>query len=88
MPKLVGGARKKYLRTTHYISVQDGRADMIDKYISVIGDKHADRTVASFVESPTDFVKIYTQLQKTVKVPIKVVFVVHNPYDIISTHIL
>ena len=71
--------------TLHINSGWQGR---YDKYISVIGDKHADRTVASLVESPTDFVKIYTQLQKTVKVPIKVVFVVRNPYDIISTRIL
>ena len=59
-----------------------------DKYVSVIGDKTADKTVNLFAHSPSLFSEAYTKLQETVGVPVKAIFVVRNPYDIISTRIL
>ena len=83
------GWRSKEKTTKNYtLHIDSGWQGSYDKYISVIGDKNAGNTVVSFIESPTNFIKTYTQLQKTVKVPIKAVFVVRNPYDIISTRVL
>ena len=59
-----------------------------DRYISLIGDKNAGMTVNVYVNSPSTFINRYKMLQETVGVPIKVVYVVRNPFDIISTSVL
>ena len=59
-----------------------------DKRISVIGDKSGGRTAIIYEASPQNFVERYTQLKKMVKIPLKSVFVVRNPFDLISTRIL
>ena len=59
-----------------------------DKRISVIGDKSGGRTAMIYEASPQNFVERYTQLKKMVKIPLKSVFVVRNPFDLISTRVL
>ena len=72
--------KKNY--TLHVQSLWQGE---YDRYISLIGDKNAGKTVDVYVNSPSTFLNRYKMLQETVGVPIKVVYVVRNPFDIIST---
>ena len=49
--------------------------------IRVIGDKHGEFTVTTLADNP----KLLEKLQNVVKVPIKFIHVVRNPYDNIAT---
>ena len=68
--------------TLHVQSLWQGK---YDQYISLIGDKDAGQTVGVHVASPSTFIHRYKMLQTTVGIPVKAVFVVRNPFDIIST---
>ena len=57
-------------------------------YISVIGDKSGGMTANSYNEAPENFTAHYKQLQKTVRIPIKVIHCVRNPYDMVATNTL
>ena len=59
-----------------------------DDYISVIGDKAGGSTTLFFDSSPARFVDRYKNLKEIVQVPVKVIFVVRNPFDMIATHVL
>ena len=54
----------------------------------VIGDKSGGKTARVFQHSPDDFNKIVESLRTTVGVPIKVLHVIRNPYDMIATRLL
>lgn len=56
-----------------------------DRYISLIGNKNAGQTVALYVPSPSTFIQSYKTLQKSIGIPMKAVFAVRNPFDIILT---
>ncbi len=56
--------------------------------LKVIGDKSGGVTTHIFRDSPEMFVEAYNDLTKTVQVPIKVLHIVRNPYDIIATKLL
>ena len=56
-----------------------------DKYISIIGDKSGGVTSTTYLTSKTTFSRYFEELRTTVKLPIKAVHVVRNPYDQIST---
>ena len=56
-----------------------------NKYISVIGDKSGGVTSDTYLTSKTTFSRYFEELRSTVKLPIKAVHVVRNPYDQIST---
>ena len=78
-----GNDRKNY--TLNIESLWQGR---YDRYISVIGDKSGGATSAVYIHSPVDFKAQYEQLQKTIGIPIKVIYGVRNPYDIVATNAL
>ena len=59
-----------------------------DKYISVIGDKSGGMTTNVFRNSSRRFPHYLRELRETVKVPIRVIHAVRNPYDLISTQLL
>ena len=59
-----------------------------DRYISVIGDKSGGATSSVYTQLPVDFKTQYRQLQKTVGIPIKVIYCVRNPYDMVATSTL
>ena len=80
-----GRSHTKKNYTLHVQSLWQGE---YDRYISLIGDKNAGKTVDVYVNSPSTFLNRYKILQETVGVPIKVVYVVRNPFDIISTSVL
>lgn len=58
------------------------------KKLQVIGDKSGAVTTQMYSNSSEKFDKILGRLIKTVNVPIKVIHVVRNPYDIASTRLL
>ena len=53
--------------------------------LRLIGDKSGGLTAHSYRDSPQSFISAYNELSKIVQVPIKVLHVVRNPYDIIAT---
>ena len=56
--------------------------------LKVIGDKSGGQTTRYFYEHPADFNKAFHKLQKIVGVPLVVVHVVRNPYDMAATETL
>ena len=83
-----GWRSEQNMAKSYTLHINTGWQGRYDQYISVIGDKNAENTVGRFVRSKSHFSEVYTQLKETVGVPIKAVFVVRNPYDIISTRAL
>ena len=56
--------------------------------LKVIGDKSGGKTARLYSRSPDEMTRIYHELARTVKVPIRVVHVVRNPYDMIASRVL
>lgn len=56
--------------------------------LRVIGDKSGGMTSRCYHDSPDKFMHAYQELEDSVKVPIKVLHVIRNPYDMISTKLL
>ena len=56
--------------------------------LKVIGDKSGGVTTRFYYQQPSDFDKAYHKLQNVVGVPLVVVHVVRNPYDIAATDTL
>ncbi len=84
----VGWRHENNMDKSYTLHIDTGWQGRYDEYISVIGDKTADKPVNLFARSQKRFSEVYTQLRETVGVPVKTVFVVRNPYDIISTRTL
>lgn len=55
------------------------------RQLRVIGDKSGGLTAHNYRDSPKPFIAAYNELSKIVQVPIKLLHVVRNPYDIIAT---
>ncbi len=85
---LTGWRSEQNVVKSYTLHIGTGWQGRYDNYISVIGDKNAEITVGKFLGSKYNFSEVYAQLQETVGVPVKAVFVVRNPYDIISTRTL
>lgn len=56
--------------------------------LKIIGDKAGGSTSRVYRDHPKLFVQIYRSLVSTVRVPIRVIHVVRNPYDMIATRLL
>lgn len=56
--------------------------------LTVIGDKSGGLTTHVYRDTPKLFVEALTTLQRTVGVPMKVLHVVRNPFDIVATKLL
>ena len=54
----------------------------------VIGDKAGGGTTKTYMDSPSLFRKKYWELVQTVGIPVHVIHVVRNPFDIIATDVL
>ena len=59
-----------------------------DRYITVIGDKSGSSTCDNYLSSSEAFTRYLEELQTTLTVPIRVIHVVRNPFDQISTCVL
>ena len=56
--------------------------------LKVIGDKSGGFTAREYATNPTVIKRGYHELEKFLGVPIRVIFMVRNPYDMIATRIL
>ena len=56
--------------------------------LKVIGDKSGGKTARMFRDEPELFQKMYRSLSNSVGVPIRVIHVVRNPFDMIATRLL
>lgn len=57
-------------------------------HLKVIGDKSGGVTTHCFYADPTLFVEMFNKIVHSVRVPIKVLHVVRNPYDMIATRLM
>ena len=69
------------------LAVEDSWQGSFDKLL-VIGEKSGAVTSQTYDNDPQLFMQALEQLRHTVCVPIKVIHVIRNPYDIISTRLL
>lgn len=56
--------------------------------LKVIGDKAGGRTSHVYHDQPKVFQRIYRSLVDAIRVPVRVIHVVRNPFDIIATRVL
>ena len=56
--------------------------------LTVIGDKSGGVTSHTYRDAPGQFMAAYKELSELVRVPIKVIHVVRNPFDIVATKLL
>ena len=73
-------AKKNYT-----LSVDSPWQGKYNKYLSVIGDKSGGMTTNVYLSSARDFPQYLNELKETVKVPIKIIHAVRNPFDLAST---
>jgi hypothetical protein len=85
----MSGWRNKERDWKNYtLNIESSWQGRYDRYISVIGDKSGGATSAVYIHSPEDFKAHYTHLLKTIGIPVKVIYCVRNPYDIVATSAL
>ena len=58
------------------------------KELKVVGDKAAGYTAMEYYNSPGDFTELYSEFLATIGIPVQVIHVVRNPYDIIANVVL
>ena len=56
--------------------------------LKVIGDKNGGMASKQYAQSPLEFTKVYRNLSGTLNIPVRVIHVVRNPYDMIATRVL
>ena len=56
--------------------------------LKVIGDKCAGSNIEAYIDKGNQFPMLYEQFKDDVKLPIKVLHVIRNPFDIIATQVL
>ena len=59
-----------------------------DDHIEVIGDKSGGLATRMYLKDKEQFKKNVKQLQKMVNIPLRIIHVLRNPFDIISTDVL
>ena len=59
-----------------------------DDHIEVIGDKSGGLTTRMYLKDKEEFKKNFKRLQEMIDIPIRVIHVLRNPFDIISTDVL
>ena len=85
----ISGLRNEQSKMKNYtLSMGSLWQGKFDEYISIIGDKSGSGACDSYLNSRTTFSRYLEELKTTVKVPLKAVHVVRNPYDQISTCVL
>ena len=85
----INGLRNEQSSKKNYtLSMDSPWQGKFDKYISVIGDKSGGVTASIYLSSSTTFARYLEELKTTVKIPMKAIHVVRNPFDQISTCVL
>lgn len=84
----VSGWRSKQKDVKGYTLGMTGQWQADFKELLVIGDKSGAVTTQIFKSNQERFLEILRELKRSINVPIRVIHVVRNPYDIISTKLL
>ena len=56
--------------------------------VKIIGDKSGGKSSLCYLDSPQRVQKSYRQLIDTVRIPVRTIHVIRNPYDMIATRVL
>jgi hypothetical protein len=87
--ELVGGWRGKVnIRNKGYSLALSGLWQATFDHLKVIGNKHGGTTVQFYRKHPEAFLKAMTFLKAVINMPIYVIHVVRNPFDMIATQTL
>ena len=88
---------KKSYEYSRVSASKDGKGYTLDvpgawsgtfNHLKVIGDKSAKATTNAYLSYPGLFKRLYSKLQGVARVPVYVIHVVRNPFDMIATHAL
>ena len=83
------GWRSGQLRNKNYTLTIDSQwQGRYDRFIRVIGDKSGGATTTVYTSSPQKFERYLAQIKETVGIPIRVLHVVRNPFDMVATDAL
>ena len=83
------GWRSGQLNNKNYtLAIDSSWQGRYDGFIRVIGDKSGGSTTTVYTSSPKKFERYLTELRETVGIPIRVLHVVRNPFDMIATDAL
>ncbi len=85
---LEGERSGKYVNKGYSLDTSSPWHGKCDRYLEVIGDKRAGGTCEAYLSDPEAFEQNYKELLKMIQLPIRVVHVVRNPYDLIATSLL
>ena len=80
-----GGWRSSKMQQKGYSLAIDGAWQGRFSKLHLIGDKTAGDSTRMYAHRPLQFKRLYRQLKSTVQVPVRVLHVVRNPYDMIAT---
>ena len=79
------GLRSPVNGSTQYMNVSwQGKF----RNLKVIGDKSGGNATRTYSRFPTQFTKAYARLVEVVQMPIRVLHVIRNPFDVITTRLL
>ena len=78
------GSRVKY-RKGYTLSVKGMWQGRFDGYIEVIGDKSGGRTTMEYIKDKSGFLRNYQKLKKLVSIPVRMIHVMRNPFDMVAT---
>ena len=79
----LGGLKRS--KKGYSLSVGGSWQGSYQSYINVIGDKHGGKIAKEFMGNPELFQSHLNKLRSLIKMPIKVIHVIRNPYDNIAT---
>ena len=83
------GWRSGQLKNKNYtLTIASQWQGRYDGYIRVIGDKSGGMTTSVYTSWPNNFEAYLANLKRTVGIPVKVLHVVRNPFDMIATDAL
>ena len=85
---LEGERSGKYVNKGYSLDTNSPWHGKCDRYLEVIGDKRAGGTCEEYLRNPIEFEHNYRELMKVVALPIRVLHVVRNPFDLIATSVL
>ena len=83
--KIAGRGGLERIAKGYSLSVDGSWQGAYQSYINVIGDKHGGRIAKEFLGNPELFQSHLNKLRSLIKMPIKVIHVIRNPYDNIAT---
>ena len=76
---------RAYARKGYTLGVEGLWQGRFDGYIEVIGDKGAGRITTDYLVDKRQVVRHYSELKKGVEIPIRIIHVLRNPFDMIAT---